>query len=66
MVKGKRVGRGGGRGGGRRAFRVGQAVRVATQHDGTVLAEITAVDGHIFVVRTAAGKAYRVLEAEIL
>jgi hypothetical protein len=50
----------------RRKYEVGQAIRVATQYDGTVLAEITAIDGHVFVVRSAAGKTYRILSAEIV
>lgn len=50
-----------------RTYEVGQAVWVATQYDGTVLAEITAIDGHIFVVRAfKTGKTYRILSAEIL
>ena len=50
----------------KRTYQVGQAVRVATQYDGTVLAEITAIDGHIFEVRSQAGKTYRILSAEIV
>lgn len=50
----------------KRVYAVGQAVRVATQYDGTVLAEIVAIDGHVFVVRSQAGKTYRILSAEIV
>lgn len=49
-----------------RVYRVGQAVKVATQYDGVVLAEITQIDGHVFVVRSQAGKTYRILVAEII
>lgn len=50
----------------KRVYAVGQAVRVATQYDGTVIAEIAEIDGAVFVVRTAAGKTYRILSAEIV
>ena len=50
----------------KRVYQVGQAVQVATQYDGTVFAEIIAIDGHVIVVRTAAGKEYRILSAEII
>jgi hypothetical protein len=49
-----------------RKYAVGQAIRVATQYDGTVFAEITAIDGHVLVVRSQAGKTYRILSAEIV
>lgn len=49
-----------------RTFSVGQAVRVATQYDGIVFAEITEISGHVFVIRSGNGKTYRILAAEII
>ena len=49
-----------------RTYQVGQAVRVATQYNGTILAEIKAIDGHVFVVQGQNGKTYRILSAEIV
>jgi hypothetical protein len=71
MVKGKskKAGSSGTRGSRRitsRKYAVGQAIRVATQYDGTVLAEILEIDGHVFVVKSQAGKTYRILCAEIV
>jgi hypothetical protein len=62
----KTCGRGGARRITKRVYAVGQAVRVATQYDGTILAEIVEIDGSIFVVRGRNGKTYRILSAEIV
>ena len=50
----------------KRVLQVGQAVRVATDYDGTVFAEIIEIDRQVFVVKTADGKVYRVLAANIV
>ena len=62
----KKAGRVGSRRVTKRVYAVGQAVRVATQYDGTVLAEIQQIDGHVFVVKAQNGKTYRILSAEIV
>ena len=50
----------------KRVYQIGQAIKVATQYDGTILAEIVEIDCHILVVRGQNGKTYRILSAEIV
>lgn len=50
----------------KKTYNVGQVVRVSTQYDGSIFAEIIQIGGDYLTVRSKTGKVYTIFVTEII